>query len=150
MSEYLKLYGGTVTSGGTDGTAISEDMAQTNPVSASLNAKNAETKAIKLALRCTSGFQTYGNTTVKAYYYNGKAYVDTGGNIGKFSFAADNGYSDGADAIANATWTSSLTISDVIGSTNQVFWVKIASDATQIPQKDTTVSIHVEGVVEAV
>lgn len=150
MSEFIKLYSGTVTSGGTDGTLISEDMAQTSPLKLSLNAKNAETKAVKCALRCEEGFQTSGNTVIKAYYYNGTSYVETGGNVGKFSFAVDNNYASAEAAIENANWTATLTISDVIGQTNKIFWTKVSSDATQLPQKDTSVSIHVTGVVEAV
>lgn len=150
MSEFIKLYGGNVTAGGTDGTPISENMVQTNPLSMSLNAKVAEAKAVKVALRCETGFQTSGDVVVSAYRYNGENYVATGGNIDKFRFAEDTGFASDTAALANANWQSSLTISDVIGATNHVFWVKVMSDTTQTPQKDTSVSIHVAGAMEAV
>ena len=148
--EYIKLYGGEVTSGGTDGTAISENMTQENPLAMSLNAKVAEAKAVKVALRCETGFQTSGDVTVSAWRYDGENYVPTGGNIDKFRFAPDAGYASAEIALANANWQTSLTISDTIGATNHVFWVKVMSDTTQTPQKDTAVSIHAAGVVEAV
>jgi len=149
MSDFIKLYGGTVTSGGTDGTAISENMLQTSPLKTSLNAKNAEAKAVKVALRCEDGFQTSGDVSVSAWRYDGTKYVNTGGNIDKFRFAKDNNYADAATALANATWVTELTIDDVIDDTNYIFWVKIMSETTQTPQKDTSVSVHITGVVEA-
>ena len=150
MSDFIKLYGGTVTKGGTDGTPISENMTQSNPMAMSLNAKVAEAKVMKLALRCESGFQTSGDVVVSANRYDGTNYVATGGNIDKFRFAADEGFDTDAKALANANWVNSLTISDVIGATNYTFWFKVMSDTTQTPTKDTSVSIHVVGTVEAV
>jgi len=150
MSEFIKLYGGTVTNGGTDGVALSENMTQTNPLSMSLNAKVAEAKVAKLALRCEEGFQTSGDVVVSANRYDGSNYVTSGGNVDKFRFAVDEGFDSDAKALANANWVSSLTISDVIGATNHTFWVKVMSDTTQTPQKDTSISIHITGVVEAV
>ena len=144
----IKLYAGEVTAGGIDGTAVSENMSQTNPLSISLDGKSAEAKAVRLALRCDSGYQTVDNVTVSAYRYDGENYVSTGGNIDKFRFAADEDFSSDADALANANWQTSLTIADVIGTTNHVFWAKVMSETTQSTQKDTTVSIHVAGAVE--
>lgn len=150
MSEFIKLYGGTVTEGDVDGTEISENMTQNSPVSMSLNAKVAEAKAVKLALRCEEGFQTSGDVVISANRYDGTNYVTTGGNIDKFRFAADTGFATPAAAMANGNWGTTLTISDVIGATNHTFWMKVMSDITQTPTKDTSISIHVVGVVEAV
>ena len=150
MSDFIKLYGGDVTEGKTDGVVISENMTQSNPIAMSLNAKVAEATAVKIALRCEEGFQTSGDVVVSACRYDGTNYVTSGGNIDKFRFAADNEFATPAAAMANGNWGTTLTISDVIGDKNHTFWVKVMSDTTQVPTKDTSVSIHAAGVVEAV
>lgn len=250
MSTYLKLYTNNPTSGGTNGTEISQDHVLTSMVSATLDKSSSESKAVKCALRCTSGYQTVGDVTVAPWYYNGTTFVNTGGNIGKWKFAADNGYGESAvagsithtptgivsgdviavdsinltagtgftvgadnattatnlasalnanstfnakytavavsgvitvtetnagngntpgtmvitgtgtvtngtattsvkDALTHATWVSSLTVSDVIGATNHIVWVKISSTSDENPQNDKSTSIHVEGTIEA-
>ena len=60
MSEYISLYMNNPTKGGTDGTAVSENMSQTSPVSVVLNATENEVKAVKAALRCAEGYKTSG------------------------------------------------------------------------------------------
>lgn len=149
MADFIKLYM-NATEGETDGTEVSINMTQTNPIAMTLNAKTSEAKAVKVALRCEEGFQTYGDTTVAAYYFNGTKYVSSGGNVDKWRFAADEGFADASKALANGNWQSTLTIDSVITSVNHVFWVKAMSDTSEVPQKDTTVSIHIEGIVEAV
>ena len=151
MSEYIKLYNGNVTAGGTDGSVVSEGNLS-NPVHFTLNAAKNEEACQKVAIRCKSGYQTYGNTVISAYHYNPdtKVWEATGGDINKWKFATDNNYADAATALKNASWGASLTISDVIGSTNKVFWVKALSSSAEVPQNDTDESIHIEAVIEAV
>lgn len=88
-NEYFHLYMNNPTAGGTDGTQVSEDHAFTAPVSAVLNATNNESKIIKLAARCASGYETLGTTIIAKKYYNGTTEAGTGGNIDKWKFAAD-------------------------------------------------------------
>lgn len=149
MSTYISLYGGTVTKNGVDGTKISENMSQHCPVRVSLNARLAESKAIKLALRCESGFQTNGDVVVSSKYYNGNGYVNSGGMTGRWKFALDNNYNE-SQALSNGNWQNSITITNTIGDRNVIFWAKASSETTDSPQKVTTTSITVTGEVQAV
>lgn len=88
-NEYFHIYMNSPTAGGTDGTAVSEDHAFTAPISAVLNATNAESKIIKLAVRCESGYETVGNVTLKKLYWDGSTTAESGGNIDKWTFAPD-------------------------------------------------------------
>lgn len=114
MSTYLKLYAGNPTSGGTDGTEISQDHALTSMVNATLDKSSSESKAVKCALRCTSGYQTVGDVTVAPWYYNGTTFVNTGGNIGKWKFAADDGYGESAVAGSITHTPTGIVSGDVI------------------------------------
>lgn len=89
MGTYYHLYMNNPTAGAADGTKVSEDHAFTAPISAVLNASNNESKLIKLAIRCESGFETVGNVTVKKLYWNGTTTSETGGNLDKWKFAED-------------------------------------------------------------
>ena len=63
---YINVYNNNPTTGGTDGNAVSQNGAQTNPVSVTLDASISQSDTVKLALRCDSGYQTVGNTTIAA------------------------------------------------------------------------------------
>lgn len=89
MGTYYHLYMYNPTAGAADGTKVSEDHAFTAPISAVLNASNNESKLIKLAIRCESGYETVGNVTVKKLYWNGTTTAETGGNLDKWKFAED-------------------------------------------------------------
>lgn len=127
---FLKLYNNNPTDGGTDGNAVSEGGAGTNPVAVSLDGSISENTTVKLALRCDSGYQTRGNTTITAI----------GTTTGYWSFCAT----------ADGTFASTLTISDTIGATNKCFYVKASSSTTETPVIDTSVSIQVVAKVEVV
>lgn len=152
MATLIKIYNGTVTSGAKDGTEVSVEGSQVNPVSVSLNAAKAETKAIKLAVRCEDGYKTTEGeaTEISAYYYDGTKFNASGGNTGKWQFAKDDGFADADTAIKQAVWNSKLTINDVIGDTNVIFWVKASSDKTELPSNDTSTALHLHAVVESV
>lgn len=116
MSSYLKLYKGSPTAGGTDGTEVSQDRTLTSPVSATLDKTIAETKTVKLALRCDSGYQTTGDSVVIARYWDGTAWQTTGGNIDKWKFAVDNSYGETAVA-GSITYTPVGVVSgDVVAA----------------------------------
>ena len=125
------------TAGGVDGTEISSGD-ETLPLNITLDASQAETKAVKVAVRCDSGFSLEGDTSI---YFEGT-------NASKWEVAADDDYPDAATALAMAQWASTLTIENV-ASTNKVFWVKARSSATEEPQNDRTVDIVAEGLVKA-
>lgn len=119
----IHVYYGNPTAGGTDGTAASESGAQTSPITAVLDASQAEEVVIPLALRCDSGYTTVGNTVVSL----------TGTTAAKWSLCATE----------NGTYASTLTISTAIGATNTVFYAKATSASSESAANDTSVSIVV-------
>lgn len=253
MANLLKVYTGSPTAGGTNGTEVSEEHVLTSPISASLivSATTGASVAVKCALRCTAGYQTTGDTALSFKQYSSGAYVAYSG--GKYKLAADNGYAETAtrgsrtytiagvvsggvvlvkvygstgpsytagtdftvgandtetatnlaahinsalagsftatssgavitiaeatagsgstpgemtitgtgtvtngtavtsvpDALTFATWADTLTISDVIGATNKIFWVKMIADAGDTPVKDESVAVYHEETLEA-
>lgn len=128
----ISMYMNNPTSGGTDGTQISTDGAQTSPLSVTLDATNAESVIKKVALRCDTGYKTEGDTTIS---FNGTT-------ADKWLIATDANYAD-AKAAAAATFATTLTIADSIGDTNKILWIKVSSATTEIPAKDISVTIHV-------
>ncbi len=151
MSDLIKVYNGTVTVGTTDGNEVSEGSLS-NPVQFTLNAAKNEENCQKLAIRCKTGYRTYGATTITAYHYNAekKEYEATGGDVDKWTFAPDAGYANASEAMSKAKWFKELTLTDVISDKNVIFWAKASSSAAEVPQNDTDESIHVEAVIEAV
>lgn len=131
-NEFCHLYMNNPTAGATDGTQVSEDHAFTAPISAVLNASNNESKVIKMAIRCASGFGTVGNVELKKLYWNGSTTAETGGNIDKWKFARDTSipaactYTIGTNAASGDT----VTIGDVSVTAGTDFEVGTDSTAT--------------------
>jgi len=122
---FLNLYKGNPTSGGTDGTQISLGE-ETQPLTFSLAASDAETGKEAIALRCETGFQTTGLTTVSF----------TGTTAARWSVSdAENG-----------TFAPSLTINDTIGAANHLVWVQATSAVSEAPGNDDSVDIRVQTV----
>lgn len=137
MAKHLRIYMNNPTAGGVDGTEISSGD-DTLPLSITLDASQAESKADKCAVRCDSGYQIDGDTEI---YFEGT-------NADKWQVAADDSYSDADTALTMANWGSTLTIANV-AATNKVFWVKATSATTEDPQNDRSVKIRAEGLVIA-
>ena len=137
MASQLHIYFGNVTAGMTDGTEASSGT-ELSPISVTLDASQSESKAVKCAVRCDTGYYIEGNTTI----------TKIGTNAAKWKVAEDNSYTDAADALANATWLDSITLANV-DSYNVIFWVKATSDSTESPQNDTSVDLQAEGLVVA-
>lgn len=149
MSDLIKLYNGTVTKDAADGTELSQNGTQTNPLSFTLNAAKEESSCQQIAIRCASGYKTYGDTVITAYHYNSetKKYEPNTGDTAKWFFAVGE-YDSAANALTNAAWSNKLTISDVITDKNTLIWVKAASSKAEVPANDTDESIHIEAVIE--
>lgn len=136
MARHLRLFMNNPTAGDVDGTEISSD--ETLPLSVILDASKAETKAMKIAVRCDSGYLIEGNTEI---YFEGT-------NAAKWQVAADDNYTNADTALLMAQWASTLTISGVT-ATNIIFWVKASSSTSENPQNDRTVDLIAEGLVVA-
>ena len=137
MARHLHLYMNNPTADGVDGTEISSGD-DTLPLSATLDASQSETKAMKVAIRCDSGYEIDGDTDI---YFEGT-------NTSKWQVAEDDDYTDAATALTYANWGNSITLANV-AATNVVFWVKATSTSGEDPQNDRTVDLIAEGLVVA-
>ncbi len=137
MAKHLRLYMNNPTDGGADGTEISSGD-ETLPLSVTLDANQSESKALKVAVRCDSGYLVEGDTEI---YFEGT-------NASKWQVAADDSYTDADNALDMAVWSSTLTLSNV-AATNTVFWVKATSTSGEDPQNDRSVDLIAEGLVVA-
>lgn len=136
MANLIHMYKGSVTSGGTDGTQVSEGDGSNPLTIGPLNAtNNEESAAVKIALRCDSGYATSGNTII----------TPTGTSKNMWALASDNNGSAGAFG----TYGTALTISDSISNTNKVFWVKAKSVDTENPSNDVSVNLVINTLIIA-
>ena len=125
------------TADGVDGTEISSED-DTLPLSVKLNSTINEAKAVKVAVRCDSGYLIDGDTTISFQ----------GTNASKWRVAADDSYTDAETALTMAQWATTLTLANV-ADTNKIFWVKASSTQGENPINDRTVKIIAEGLVAA-
>ena len=137
MAKHLHLYMNNPTAGSTDGTDISSDT-NVLPLTVILDASQAETKAVRCAVRCDSGYSVEGDTTV---------YLE-GTNAAKWSLSPDDDYEDSDTAVLNELFASAIILANV-GSVNKTFWAKATSATTENPQNDRSVKIVAEGLVIA-
>ena len=137
MANQLHIYYGNPTSGSTDGTEASSGT-ELSPIAVTLDASQAEAKAVKCAVRCDTGYYIEGNTTI--------SFVGT--NTAKWKVAEDNNYADAAADLSNATWLDTIALANV-ADTNTIFWVKAMSSTDENPQNDTSVDVQAEGLVVA-
>jgi hypothetical protein len=129
---YYHVYQGSVTEGGTNGTQVSEDT-ESSPISVTLNAtNNEESSSITLAIRCETGYNTTGNTSI----------TPTGTSASKWCLS-----NDGTNW---GTYGSALTISSTIGTTNTLFYAKAKAVDTETPVNDTTVNLVCSATIQAV
>ena len=136
--KHLRLYMNNPTADGVDGTEISSDD-DTLPLSVKLNATISESKAVKVAVRCDSGYLVDGDTLI---YFEGT-------NSSKWKVAADDSFADAATALSMAQWANTLTLANVT-ATNKIFWVRASSTLGENPLNDRTVKLVAEGLVAAV
>lgn len=127
-SAYINMYKGTVTAGGTDGTAISTDGSFTAPISFQLNAAINENKDQTLAIRTETG---YSASNVTIYAVN-----DTDSHVTLCK-------------TANGTFASTITIANVT-TTNTLVYVKTSSTDTDIPQANRKIKLRYYGELRVV
>jgi hypothetical protein len=134
---YIHMYTGSVTAGGTDGTAISENTGA-SPLSVGplLASSNEVSSAIKMAVRCDAGYLTVGNTTI----------TPTGTTAAKWALAPDSAGSPGAFGAYGAA----LTVSSVINATNTIFWVRAKATSDENPVNDVSVDLQIDATIAAV
>ena len=109
--DYIAIFNNNPTDGGTDGSEVSQDRVMNNPISAVVN--SGDSKIVKCAVRCVSGYHVSGDLHIAAVIYD----EETG------EYERDYDYIKVSDA-EDGSYSSSIDLSNV-GDTNKVFWVKI-------------------------
>lgn len=137
MSNHIHLYMSNPTAGLSDGTEISSGSGNM-PLSFTLDATQSEVKLAKVAVRCDTGYEIAGGTSI---YFEGT-------NASKWQVAEDDDYFNATSALTMATWQNAITLAGV-SATNKVFWVKAMSLSGEEPYNDRTVSLVAEGLVAA-
>lgn len=127
--KYIALYTDNPTAGGTDGTVISENGAQTSPLSVTLDASKNETKTVKCAIRCATGYETTGTTVI--------------------GFSGDTKDKWLVSEYEATDFEEVLTIKSAITAVNKVFYVKVSSSIEEEPTNDKSVSITVSASIKA-
>lgn len=135
------IYKGTVTSGGTNGTLVSEDNAETSQIAtAALRADTNEVGAdIKLAVRCDTGFVT----SVTGGHH--MVITPVGTNAAKWALAPDNAGSAGS----YGAYGAALNIDSQVDATNTIFWAKAKATSDEAPSNDTSVNLQAVAVIAA-
>ena len=127
QNQYINVYNGNPTEGALDGIVVSYDGLQTNPVDVTLDGNNGESKIIKLAIRCASGF--WAPSGVEISLENDR--------MGRWSFCKTK----------NGTFTNKLTITEAVTNVNTIFYAKVTA-GVESPKKDTDVFIVVDAEIE--
>ena len=127
-NEYMNVYMNNPTTGQRDGTAISLEGVQVNPLVVSLDASTNESKKVKMAVRTETGYVATGNVTISDNNDSSDRW--------KFSLTEDGTYSD------------TIIISSSVGSVNSIFYAQASSSSLENPARDTSVSIKVEAVID--
>ncbi len=123
-NEYVNVYSGNPTAGGTDGT-------RTENITVELDASRNESVIVKLAVRAETGYNAKAGSTVVTV---------SGATTAKW----------GLSLTENGTFTSSLTFPDAITTTNTIFYAKVTATSDERPLNDTTVTLPVTAKIKAV
>ena len=130
---HLRLITNNPTQGGKDGAVVPIPTA-TIPINAIVNTGEANHSLVKVALRCDDGYMTTGDWEV--------SFIGT--TAVRWSIA-DGALYPTEELAETATYTDSLTLSDVIRNTNRVVWLKANTDGAEGSVVDTSVSLRVWG-----
>jgi len=129
----IGIYFGTVTAGGTDGTRASEGTGSTPITIGPLDtATNEESSAVKLAIRCDSGYAATGTTI-----------TPTGTTATKWALAPDSSGSAGTFGAYGAA----LEFAGAIPDSNVLFWAKAKTVSTETPTNDTSVDLVIAATI---
>ena len=144
MASKIKIYKGTVTAGGTDGTLVSSGTGL-NPIeSGAIKVPAAgyqEGSWIKLAVRCDAGYETVEDSSRHARI----SIVDTEeeGNEDKWQLSKTAAVQTGVD------WGDSLGFDSKIGDKNVLFYARARVAHTEEPINDRTVMLKASATIGA-
>ena len=119
------------------GTAISNNNTQTDPLSVTVNSSQTDSSVITCCvIRCQTGYQTAEGTTTTI------SFTGTTNNLWKISKTKNGTYSDRITYDGNSS-------DGIITTSNKVFYIKTEAAAGETPTIDTSVSIVVEATIAA-
>ena len=143
MSSKIKIYKGTVTAGGTDGTLVSSGTGL-NPIESGAikvpESGYTEGSWIKLAVRCDTGYETVEDASCHA-----RISIEDSTGVTYWQLAPDNSGQAGTPE----DWGDPLDFLSKIGATNTIFWVRARVAHTEEPANDTSVDIQVTATIGA-
>lgn len=143
MSSKIKIYKGTVTAGGTNGTLVSSGTGL-NPIESGAikvpESGYTEGSWIKLATRCDNGYETVEDASRHARI----SIVDST-SVTLWQLAPDNAGQAGTPE----TWGGSLDFLTKIGDTNTIFWARARAAYTEEPANDASVDFKVAATIGA-
>ena len=143
MSSKIKIYKGTVTAGGTDGTLVSSGTGLDPIESGAIKVPAADYQEgdwIKLAVRCDAGFETVEDASRHARI----SIVDST-SVTLWQLAPDNAGQAGTPE----DWGDPLDFLTKIGATNTIFWARARVAYTEEPANDESVDIQVAATIGA-
>ena len=143
MTSLIKVYKGTPTGGGTDGTLVSEGTGLEPIESGSIlipESGYTEGSWVKLAIRCDSGYETE-----EASGRHARVSIVDSTHVDKWQLAPDSTGSPGTPE----DWGDPLDFAAQIGATNTIFWARARAAYTETPVNDTTVDIQVAARIAA-
>ena len=134
MSALIGIYFANPTASGTDGTRASEGTGLTPIAIGPLDtATNEVSSALKLAIRCDSGYKAATGATV----------TPTGTSAASWALAPDSAGSAGTFGAYGAALTFGAEIPD----SNVLFWAKAKSASAESPADDTTVDLVIAATI---
>jgi hypothetical protein len=136
VNEYINLYTGTVTKGKQDGDIVSQNDAQTSPITVSLDATNSEVKYVKCAIRTEKGYKS-SRTSISFL----------GLTQEKWMVAKDEDFANSDEAKTKGIFEKQLVITDEINDTNTIFWLQVSSSVDEKPRRDISVSVKVDSYI---
>ena len=128
----IGIYFGTVTAGGTDGTRASEGTGATPITIGPLDtATNEESSAVKLAIRCDSGYAATGATI-----------TPTGTTATKWALAPD----DAGSAGTFGAYGAALSVG-AVSDANTLVWAKAKAASAESPSNDVSVDLVIAATI---
>ena len=130
MGQYINMYYAA------DDSRVTESGNLTNPVELHLRIDQAEEKGVRLYLQTEAGYTAHGLSI-----------VPSGTTSDKWALAPDNAGSPGT----YNSYGASLSVADITSSEGKVyFWAKAKTETDETAQKDTSVTLNVDGTTEPV
>mgnify|MGYP003589522000 CR=1 FL=1 len=128
ISLYTNILTDTPNNGYYSGVSVSREHSLLFPVLMYANSNIGPTVQL-LSVRCDEHYETITNTIISVqryepdtgvYYYN----YDPKKYLQYLYIAKDNGYKSSSEALAKATWSHEIEITDKVESRNTIFWIK--------------------------